>query len=140
MSGYHLAGFYVPWSAALAASAAAPAAVQGAVVHVGGIDVPIVQSVLAAAGVLLARPLAPRRAPVLGVLQQISVTLIMIIVAVAGVLQETPGVLFTFVVSIGLGFSGYALIETAGQQVGAVAKAALASMLAALENIGGKTK
>lgn len=141
MTPQHLASFYVPWSAALAASVTQSSAAIGAsLVHVAGIDFPLVQTVLAIAGVLLARPLAPRRAHEQGWLRQISVTLIMMIVAITWAVEYQPAILFTFVVSIGLGFSGYALIEAAGEQVTGLARNILASAAAALENIGGKPK
>jgi hypothetical protein len=140
MTGPHLASFYVPWSAALAASTVEPVKIGETFVQVAGVSLPVVQTVLAIAGVLLARPLAPRRSGERGVLRQISVTLIMAIVAVAWAAQFVPGILFTFVVSIGLGFSGYALIETAGQQIQQLGKSVLASATAALETLGGKPK
>lgn len=138
MTGGHLASFYVPWTAALAASAAEPVAVAPLVLPLGDVQVPVVQAVLAVAGVLLARPLAPRSAGERGWLRQISVTLIMAIVALAWVTESRPGVLFTFVVSIGLGFSGYALIAAIGDQVEGLGKRALRSMSAAIESFGRK--
>lgn len=137
MTGSDLASFYVPWSAALAASTAEPIAVGAPLlIAVGDVQLPVVQAALAIAGVLLARPLAPRSAAEQGWLRQISVTLIMAIVAVAWVIESRPGVLFTFVVAIGLGFSGHALIASIGQQIEGVAKRALRSMTAALNSFG----
>jgi hypothetical protein len=140
MTLHHLAGFYVPWSAALAASASEPVKVSAPVLQIAGLDLPLVQVVLAIAGVLLARPLAPRRKQERGWLQQLSVTAIMTIVAVAWAVEERPGALFTFVVAIGLGFSGYALIQTAGEQVEAMGRRVLASITAAIDSFGGKPK
>lgn len=136
-----LAGFYVPWSVALAASSAEPLQIGVPLtIELGGLSVPVVQSVLAIAGVLLARPLAPRRDGERRWLQQFSVTLIMTIAALAWVTESSPGVLFTFIVSIGLGFSGYALIETVGQQIEDLGKRLLASMTAAIQSFGGKPR
>lgn len=112
-----LSTFYLPWAAALAASATEPAATAGAtLIQFEGMSLPVVQAALAVAGVLMARPLAPRRKQESGWARQILVTAIMMLVALAWVAQSQPGVLFTFVVAIGLGFSGYALVETAGTE------------------------
>ena len=137
----NLAGFYVPWSVALAASSAEPLPIgQALTLDLGDLQVPMVQATLAVAGVLLARPLAPRGENEQRLLQQISVTLIMMIVAVAWVTEGRPGVLFAFVVSIGLGFSGYALIAAIGQQIEDLFKRLLASMAAAITSFGAKPK
>lgn len=117
MSLQHLSGFYVPWSAALAASTAEPMVIGPTVLQFEGMQVPVVQAVLAIAGVLMARPLARKKEAKLPLSHFLIVTTVMLIVALAYVVEAQPGVLFTFVVSIGLGFSGYSLIETAGEQV-----------------------
>jgi len=111
------ANFYVPWAAALAASAVEPVAVEPIVLHFQGIELPLVQTVLAVAGVLMARPLARKKEAALPLWHFLIVTLVMLVAAVAWVSESRPGVLFAFVVSIGLGFSGYALIEAAGTQI-----------------------
>lgn len=113
----HLSSFYLPWSAALAASTAEPVTIGALTIEAGGFTVPIVQVVLAIAGVLLARPLARKKEAALPLSHFLIVTIAMLVVAVAWVTESHPGVLFTFVVSIGLGFSGYSLIETAGSGV-----------------------
>ena len=113
----HLSSFYLPWSAALAASTAEPVTIGALTIEAGGFTIPIVQVVLAIAGVLLARPLARKKEAALPLSHFLIVTIAMLVVAVAWVTESHPGVLFTFVVSIGLGFSGYSLIETAGSGV-----------------------
>lgn len=118
MTLHNLGGFYVPWSAALAAASAEPVVIGPTVLRFEGMEVPLVQAVLAIAGVLLARPLARKREAALPVSHFLVVTAVMLIVALAWVVEAQPGVLFTFVVAIGLGFSGYSLIETAGEQMG----------------------
>lgn len=125
-----LIGFYVPWTfAATAAAAEGPAPASGLVlVQLGGFSLPIVQMVLALAGVLMARPLAPRGVPPLGLAKQLLVTAIMLVLAMTWVIDSRPGVLFTFVVSIGLGFSGYSLIELAGEELLDTLKAAFATL------------
>lgn len=117
MTVQHLSHFYVPWTAALAASAAQPVKVAPIVLHFEGLDLPVLQLVLAIAGVLLARPLARKREAALPLSQFLIVTLVMMIVAIAWVATSPANVLFTFVVAIGLGFSGYSLIEAAGDEM-----------------------
>lgn len=117
-----LSGFYLPWTAALTAAAAEGPATPGLVLRFEGLELPVLQLALAVAGVLMARPLAPRRETERGWLRQLCVTAIMLIVAIAWVGEAQPGVLFTFVVSIGLGFSGYALVELAGREIENVIK------------------
>jgi len=135
-----LAGFYLPWLLAAAASAHVPAGAEGMMVHFDGFEAPALQLVLAVAGVLMARPLAPRRTPPLGLFRQVLVTLIMLIAAAAWVADSRPGVLFTFVVAIGLGFSGYALIELAGREIEAFVKRVFAAATSALDGLSGKKK
>lgn len=113
-----LLGFYVPWGASMIAAAASePVVTRQFTVEFDGMSLPVLQLVLAAAGVLLARPLAPRQQLAMGWVKFVLVTVIMLIVALAWVAQSRPGVLFAFVVSIGLGFSGYSLIELAGTEI-----------------------
>lgn len=83
----------------------------------GGMTIPPVTCLLGAAGVLLARPLARRSEGTLGWRGFALVSLIMLIVVELWVLESRPGALFAFVVAIGLGFSGYSLIELIGEQV-----------------------
>ncbi len=113
------ASFYGPWIVALAAASAEPKIVvlTAPILQIAGIDLPVVQLVLAIAGVLMARPLARKREVELSFMNFAIVTVAMIVVAVAWVAESKPGVLFTFVVAIGLGFSGYSLIETAGGEI-----------------------
>jgi hypothetical protein len=111
-------GFYLPWFAALAIASGEPSPAAGAtILHFQGLNVPVVQAVLAIAGVLMARPLARKKESTLPLSHFLIVTAIMLITSLAWVAQSRPGVLFTFVVAIGLGFSGYALVETAGAEI-----------------------
>lgn len=138
MTVEHAGGFYLPWSAALAASAAVPKS-PTLVFHVAGVDLPVVQLVLAIAGVLLARPLARKREAALPFIQFAIVTLVMLVIAIVWVSEARPGLLFTFVVAIGLGFSGYSLIEAAGEQMQELIKRMIDRVADAL-NFGGKEK
>lgn len=137
LSIHKTASFYLPWLAAAAVAAQQPAAPEPALTIVfNGIELPVLQLVLAAAGVLLSRPLAPRRTPPLGMARQVLVTLIMLVIATTWAAESRPGMLFTFVVSIGLGFSGYALIEIAGQEIEAFVRRVFARATEMLNRIG----
>lgn len=131
------ASFYLPWLAAATVAARLPAETDAPLVmHFHGLELPVLHMFLAAAGVLLAFPLAPRRTPPLGFGKQLLVTVIMLLVALTWAAEARPGMLFTFVVSIGLGYSGYALIEIAGQEIEAFVRRIFARMTAALDRIG----
>lgn len=136
---WHLSSFYAPWLLAVAASAGAehPTLPRDLVLNIQGVDVPVLQLALAVAGVLMARPLAPRREQERGLMRQVLVTVIMMIVAASWAVESRPGILFTFVVSIGLGFSGYALIELAGREIETVIKRIFAHVADSITSIGG---
>ena len=134
-----MASFYGPWSASLAAAAIEDKHLSGPVLTVpfDGTAIPVVQVVLAAAGVLMARPLAPKRERSAGVGRFILVSAIMLIAAVTWAAQTQPGPLFAFVVAIGLGFSGYSLIELAGREIENMVKAFFASVTGAISHKSG---
>lgn len=132
----HLSSFYLPWSVALAAAGAAPQASAPTIVHFQGLDIPAVQAVLAIAGVLMARPLARKKESTLPLSQFLVVTLVMLVAALAWVVETRPTVLFAFVVAIGLGFSGYALIETVSAEIQDIVKRVFAAATTVLGNIG----
>lgn len=130
--------FYLPWFAALAVAGEQPSATASAatIIHFQGLDLPLVQSVLAVAGVLMARPLARKQESTLPLSHFLVVSAIMTIAALAWVAQSRPNVLFTFVVAIGLGFSGYSLVETAGAEIQAFLKRIFAMATDGLSNPG----
>lgn len=131
------ASFYLPWLAAAAVAAQTPPEPHGAlVITIDGMELPVLQLVLAAAGVLLSRPLAPRRTPPLGLGKQALVTIIMLLIALTWAAEARPGMLFTFVVSIGLGFSGFTLIEIAGQEIEAFVRRLFAKVTGMIDRIG----
>ncbi|MCM3419039.1 hypothetical protein [Sphingopyxis alaskensis] len=112
------ATFYAAWTPSLMfASGSDRASPSDIVITGGGIDWPVVTLAIAAIGVLAARPLSPKRNPPLPLWKNALVTLIMLVVALLWVVDTRPGLLFAFVVSIGLGFSGYTLIELMGEQI-----------------------
>lgn len=137
-----LARFYAPWSAAatIASSEAASRQPGALTLAFDGLELPVLHLALAVAGVLMARPLAPRRSPPLGLVKSILVTLIMVVIAASWVIDAKPGLLFTFVVAIGLGFSGYAVIELAGKQIEEFVKSVFDAARAGIDNIAGKKK
>lgn len=125
----NLAIFYATWTPALMlSSAAGRASPSDIVIAAGGFDWPVVTLAIAAIGVLAARPISPKRNPPLGLAKNILVTLIMLTAALLWVLDTRPGLLFAFVVSIGLGFSGYSLIELLGEEIGAYIKRAIGAL------------
>lgn len=133
-----LTRFYAPWLAAASIASAEQAPSQAMTLHFDGLALPVLQLVLALAGVLMARPLAPRREPPLHWAKSALVTVIMIVIAAAWVIEARPGLLFTFVVAIGLGFSGYALIELIGAEVQAFIKSVFEGAIGTLGRLTGK--
>ncbi len=134
-----IARFYPPWLAATTIAAADQAQPSHALIlPFDGLDVPVLQLGLALAGVLMARPLAPRRVPPLGWAKSLLVTVIMLMISASWVIESQPGLLFAFVVSIGLGFSGYALIELIGEEVQNFIKSIIEGASSALSSLKGK--
>jgi hypothetical protein len=113
--------FMVGWLPAMAAVAVAPppapALGQMFLADVAGVPVPVVTCLFAVLGIGLSRLLARRSEAKLGWLSFAAVTAIMLIVVLLWIIESRPSWLYAFVVSIGLGFSGYSLIELFGEQV-----------------------
>lgn len=86
-------------------------------VDLWGLPVPVVTCVLGAVGIFASRPFTRRAEHELGWPLRLLVTFIMLIVVELWILESRPGWLFAFVVAIGLGFSGYSLLELFGEQV-----------------------
>lgn len=115
-----LGKFLAGWVPAMAVSAVVDPAArlsEAFLVRVAGIDVPVVTCLLGALGVLMARPLARRSEAGHGLGAFLLVSAIMLIVVELWILESRPAWLFSFVVAIGLGFSGYSLIELVGSQM-----------------------
>lgn len=124
-----LAGFYGAWMPTfILTSGASKASPADVVIAAGGFEWPVVTLAIAAIGVLAARPIAPKRTPPLSLAKNILVSAIMLVAALLWVLDSRPGLLFAFVVSIGLGFSGYTLIEMLGEEIAAYIKRAIAAL------------
>lgn len=109
---------WVPTMTAVAISPPpAPALGQMFLVDLGGVPVPVVTCLFAVLGIGLSRLLARRTEAQLGWLSFAAVTAIMLIVVLLWIVESRPSWLYAFVVSIGMGFSGYSLIELFGEQV-----------------------
>ena len=113
--------FMIGWLPTMAAVAVtpppAPALGQMFLIDLGGVPVPIVTCLFALLGIGLSRLLARRTEAQLGWPSFAAVTAIMLIVVLLWIVESRPSWLYAFVVSIGLGFSGYSLIELFGEQV-----------------------
>jgi len=112
--------FAAGWLPALAVTAVvdpAPRLADAGLLLVGGVWVPPVTCLLGLAGVALARPLVRRQESELSLALFLVVSAILMIVVQLWILETRPGALFAFVIAIGVGFSGYSLIELVGAQV-----------------------
>lgn len=82
-----------------------------------GVSVPVVTAVVAVLGVVLARPLSPKGNPPLTLGRNLAVSTILALLALVWVIDSQPGLLFALVVSVGLGFAGFSVIELIGTQI-----------------------
>lgn len=82
-----------------------------------GLPIPVVTCILGAVGIIAARPFTVRAEAELGWPLRWLVTFIMLVLVQLWIIENRPGWLFAFVVAIGLGFSGYSLLELFGEQV-----------------------
>ncbi len=112
--------FLPGWSTAAVAAGVhdAQAPTGQAIVHVAmlGIDVPVVSAILAVLGVVLARPIAPKGPVPLTPWQTLCVAVLTALLLLAWVVERRPGILFTFVMAIGLSFSILSVLEVIGEQ------------------------
>ena len=113
--------FLIGWVPAMAVVTVspppAPQLSEVALVVVGGVPIPVVTCALGALGIALSRPFARRKEIELGWPLSLSVSAILLIVVQLWIIESRPSWLFAFVVSVGMGFSGYSLIELFGDQV-----------------------
>ena len=113
--------FLLGWVPALAASsvtpAVAPPLADTMLIVVGGVPIPVVTCVLGFLGVVMARPLARKSENTLSWSMFALVTAIMLMLVELWIVESRPRWLFAFVIAIGLGFSGYSLIELVGDQM-----------------------
>jgi len=82
-----------------------------------GLPIPVVTCILGAIGVIAARPFTVRAEADLGWKLRLLCGFIMLVVVELWIIESRPGWLFAFVVAIGLGFSGYSMLELFGSQV-----------------------
>ncbi|MFA6219608.1 MAG: hypothetical protein WC692_07485 [Erythrobacter sp.] len=82
-----------------------------------GLPIPVVTCILGLVGIIAARPFTVRAEAGLGWKLRLLVTFIMLVVVQLWIIESRPGWLFAFVVAIGLGFSGFSLLELFGEQV-----------------------
>lgn len=121
--------FYAAWAPALVLTkAAAPTSPADVVIAAGGFSWPVVTMALAAIGVVAARPLSKKGVPPLSLAMNILVTIVMLIVAQLWVIESRPGMLFAFVVALGLGFTGYSLLELLGEELKSYLKRLFAAL------------
>lgn len=112
--------FLVGWLPALAVSAAvdpAPRLADLFAIDLGGVMLPPVTSLLGVLGVIAGRPLARRQENALSWPMFSLVTVILVVTMQLWIIESRPGALFTFVIAIGLGFSGYSLIELVANEL-----------------------
>lgn len=117
--------FASAWLPALLVSTSfdpAPSLAGAVTWHIAGVQLPVITCILGLLGVCLARPLARRQESNLGLPLFLVVSAIMLVVVEIWIIDSRPTALLTFVIAIGLGFSGYSLIEVAGEQVRALAE------------------
>ena len=112
--------FLPAWSTAAVASGVSDAASPSsqAIVHVAwlGLDVPVASALLVVLGVVLARPIAPKGPAPLTIWQTLCVYALTALLLLAWVVESRPGILFAFVMSIGLSFSILSVLELIGDQ------------------------
>lgn len=82
-----------------------------------GLPVPVVTCILGAIGIIAARPFTVRAEADLGWKLRLLVSFILLVTVQLWIIESRPGWLFAFVVAIGLGFSGFSLLELFGEQV-----------------------
>ena len=112
--------FLPTWSSAAVATGLGQAryASGQALMHIDwlGLDVPVASAILAVLGVVLARPIAPRGPAPLTLWQTVCVYCLTTLLLLAWVVESRPGILFTFVMAIGLSFSILSVLELIGDQ------------------------
>lgn len=117
--------FAAGWLPLLAVTASvdpAPRLADAFAFVVGGVTVPPVTCALGALGIVMARPLVRKREASLGLAGFLLVSAILLVTVELWIVDSRPGALFAFVIAIGAGFSGFSLIELAGDQASALAR------------------
>lgn len=131
-AGKFFAG-WTPVALAVAAVDPAPRLADLFLIDIGGIALPPVTCVLGAIGVLGARPLARKGEHQLSTSLFVLVSALMLVVVELWVIEHRPSALFAFVIAMGLGFSGYSLIELVGQEL----RSAISTRIKAIAGVFG---
>lgn len=108
------------WLPMLAASAVvdpAPRLADAWPIALGGLSLPGFTCLLGVVGVLLGRPLARRQESKLSWPMFAIVSAILLISIEVWIADSRPPALFAFVLAVGVGFSGFSLIELVGEQL-----------------------
>ena len=87
------------------------------IILIAGYPVPPVTLAVAMLCVLAARPFTPRGPVTLPLWKQAIVTLLLMLLDASWVIDHQPGILMTVIVSIGLGYGGFSIIELAGEEM-----------------------
>lgn len=133
-------GGWVP-ALLLSASVEAPAERAAVILQLGGIDIPVVTCALGLLGVIASRFLALPQEKSLGTPRFLTVSLLMIVLVQVWIVEAQPGWLFAFVIAIGVGFSGFSLIELLGDQIKEAVKGAFNTLRTAFGGLlKGKNK
>lgn len=113
--------FFMLWLPTFAVAAVVPGVQtplsERFIVDLAGLPVPVVTCILGLVGILAARPFTVRAEAELGWKLRLLVSFIMLLLVELWILESRPGWLFAFVVAIGLGFSGFSMLELFGEQV-----------------------
>lgn len=115
----HPAIFLPGWSgAALATGVTDGHTPSQAIVRLAwlGLDVPVASALFVVLGVVLARPIAPKGPAPLSLWQTLCVYALTALLLLAWVIESRPGILFAFVMAIGLSFSILSVLEAIGDQ------------------------
>jgi hypothetical protein len=107
-------------------------------IDVQGLPVPVVTCVLGLVGILASRPFTVRAEADLGWPLRLLVSFIMLVMVELWIIESRPGWLFAFVVAIGLGFSGYSLLELFGEQIKDFVRRAFASATSTIKGPDGQ--
>lgn len=141
LSGGKFAAAWVPLVLASAATNAALRVADPAMFDLGGgFAVPVVSGALGLLGIVLSRPLARKAEAERGVVSFVMVSLIMLIVVELWISESRPSGLFAFALAVGLGFSGYSLIELVSEQIRGTASDTIGKLASIARLLGDRFK
>lgn len=141
----HLTTFYTAWASAMATvrlvGVEAPPHLGEAIrLEVGGYGFPLITGLFAIAAVIagsvLGKGVAGAGSAPIGVGKRVLVAVVMTMIALIWIDMDRPALLYAFVISLGLGYSGIALIALAGEEITAFVKRIFAGVTGALGNFG----